>query len=78
LKRKKSGKDITDGLYRQIERAEKDIEKLTSDLDFGLIARNALRILRDTTRLLHGVIGAIPSPERPGKPKLPDEPQLMS
>lgn len=83
MRRRKSGKDIVDGLYRQIARAGDDLRKLESaEVDDRRCqsGRHALIVMRNANRLLDGLIGDLSPPERPAKKKRAqhgrDEPSL--
>ena len=86
MRKEKSGKDIIDGLERQIDRAEKALQKLDirgdDDCRRWLSGRNTLKIMRGAKHLLDGLIGDLPAPERPAKRKatqgLPNEPTLTA
>jgi hypothetical protein len=78
MQRRKSGKDIVDGLERHIARAKKDLQMVVASAqpdDPGLYVAvwNAFDIMTDTNHLIRGLVRDLPAPERPAKKQAPQQ-----
>jgi hypothetical protein len=86
MRASKSGKEIVERLSREISRAENDLEKIQegphADWWRCHSAHHALKVMRQTNRLLSDLISEIQAPPRPtrqrtasaGQRRLPAEP----